>query len=217
MTARGGPPTKGRQRKQPDELTDAELHRLCLENDEAAWEWVFRFCVGVGRWRRWGLASRAEELAGDVVVRLIEGGIRKIDDPGRFRPWLKRVMANYILGFLDLADNAWTKSIDTPDGDEHQPLRDMIPQEDFFDDLVSRDLLERVDGALKSLGPKCRRVVSVYLDYKLGVHEDYADIARLLKTNEKTAASWIHRCMGSFRNQPEVEEIFRDFRVRGRG
>jgi RNA polymerase sigma-70 factor (ECF subfamily) len=158
-----------------EQIVDEILVLDCQSGRSAALD------VLVGRWqpRLWRYARRltgdpeaAWEVTQDSWLGIVRG-IRRLNDPARFRPWAYRIVTN--------KTNDWIKRKSKhplPQTDEHldRPAPDPRPANDTAADL---------QAILHRLGERSRTVLTLYYLEQF----DVAEIARILHVPAGTVKS----------------------------
>lgn len=164
--------------RSPDDIHDELLVLRCQDGEAEAMEEL------VARWQQrlwryaWHLTGK-EDAAWDVVQEVwmaIVRGIRRLEDPARFRHWAYRLVTNKGADWVrrqqrlrKLADDA---------------SREVEPA----DDLSTGDSIDGLRWAFGRLPTDCRAILSLryFQDVRL------AEIARILELPEGTVKSRLH-------------------------
>ena len=177
-------------------LTPKEIYEGCCRNDEGAWGIVFQVCVQRGK--RAGLGDTARDIAQDVVLELINGKIRRVENPDGFNAFIRQMMSFAIINHLR---NPREKTDPEPVTDKAAP--DQSPE----DRLSSRQMQQSVWDILADLGPRCRRVLQLSTTgYK---HKEIAD---LLGVPLNTVSTWVRRCIQRFQEHPRFTTVKEEWR-----
>ncbi len=145
----------------------------------------------VHRWQKrlWKYARRltgSTEAAWDVTQESWLGvvrGIRKLNDPARFRPWAYRIVTHKANDWIRRAAQA--RSLPTEVSDRSPPANDSSDVE------VSVDL----QGILQQLPVRSRVVLTLYYLEDLGISE----VARVLDIPPGTVKSRLHHARNEFK------------------
>jgi len=180
-------------------LEDTKLFDLCEKGDEPAWAYLFSYVHGITRWKRWNLGSNAEDIVQNVMLTLIEKGIRMVKDHKNFRAFVKRVTINKI---LDSYKTPETTAL--PDDDRHDYALKTIGKENPEHNASEKKMIheEIVTLSLKiirELPQYCQELMKTYLDYQLGLVSSYQEIADTLKLSINTVSVQIKRCLDQLR------------------
>lgn len=124
-----------------------------------------------------GSAMLAEELLGDVYVRLIEQYSKVRDVSFEWRPWLYRVATNVAISNHRRQKIRGMFGITKKEVNTNHPLPDSI--------LETDEQGEKVRAAIEKLGAKHRAVVLL----KFYQEMSYEDMAEVLKINIGTVKS----------------------------
>jgi RNA polymerase sigma factor (sigma-70 family) len=179
---------------------DAVLYRRCRAGDQAAWEEVWSYVLGICRWGKWRLGDQAHDLASSAVTSLLDGGLKKVREPDRFRPFLKRVTVNRIL------DHLRRKRPDSASHDEweQEPVEDPDLRPSLEVEVMNRASVETVMEAIEDLGKKCNELLQVYLSFKIGLVESYREMEGLLGKKANILAVEFRRCLERLRRDKRV-------------
>jgi RNA polymerase sigma factor (sigma-70 family) len=147
----------------------------------------------VGRWQKrlWRYACRLTgnpEAAWEVTQESWLGivrGIRRLNDPARFRPWAYRIVTNKA--------NDWIKKKSKRATAQTDELIDKPSRDDRQANETSADL----QAILRRLGERSRTVLTLYYLEEFGL----AEIARILGVPAGTVKSRLHTARAEFKRQ----------------
>ncbi len=147
----------------------------------------------VGRWQKrlWRYACRLtgdSEAAWEVTQESWLGivrGIRRLNDPARFRPWAYRIVTNKA--------NDWIKRKSKRAAPQTDELIDKPSRDDRQANETSADL----QAILRRLGERSRTVLTLYYLEEFGL----AEIARILHVPAGTVKSRLHTARAEFKRQ----------------
>lgn len=145
----------------------------------------------VGRWQKrlWRYACRLTgnpEAAWEVTQESWLGivrGIRRLNDPARFRPWAYRIVTNKA--------NDWIKKKSTRAASQTDELIDKPSRDDRQANETSADL----QAILRRLGERSRTVLTLYYLEEFGL----AEIAGILHIPAGTVKSRLHTARAEFK------------------
>lgn len=181
--------------RSPDDIQDELLVLRCQNGEPEALDAL------VARWqpRLWRLAARltadrdaARDVAQDSWLAIVRG-LRRLDDPARFRAWAYRIVANQCVDWIrrravrrDAA--AGLRDLASAQSDDPRPLG--------LDDV---DPVARLRAALRRLPADQRTVLSLHHLDGLSVLE----IAAVLDVPAGTVKSRLHKARGQLRSTLE--------------
>lgn len=172
-------------------LPPKEIYEGCCRNDDGAWDLVFRLCVQIGG--RAGLGDAVKDIAQNVVLELIDGKIRRVENPDGFNAFVRQMMSFAIINHLR---NPREKTDPEPVTDPTAP--DPSPE----DRVSSQQMQQSVWEILADLGPRCRRVLQLSTTgYK------HREIADLLGVPINTVSTWVRRCIQRFQEHPRFATV----------
>lgn len=182
-------------------IESSDLHAMCLRGDESAWEYIFNYVLCVARDPRWRLTgpNTPEDIAQDVVCRLLTKGIEQVKNKAAFRSFVRTVAINFIRDSFK-KKQVLTRSMDNGQSGEDNisydpPSNEPGPE----DELAQAKLIEALGEAVNELPDKCRLVLSRYLDYKMGLFDNLAALAETFGEKVGTFSSSVKRCLDKLR------------------
>ena len=173
-----------------------EIYEGCCRHDDSAWDLVFQLCVQRGK--RAGLGDAARDIAQDVVLELINGKIRRVENPDGFNAFVRQMMSFAIINHLR---NPREKT-------DPEPVTDPTDPDPSPEDRVSSGQIQQfVWDILADLGPRCRRVLQLSTTgYK------HREIADLLDVPINTVSTWVRRCIQRFQEHPRFATVKQEWR-----
>lgn len=177
------------------DIQDELLVLQCQDGDREALETL------VGRWQprlarlAWRLTAEREaarEIVQDSWLAIVRG-LRRLDDPARFRTWAYRIVTN------KCAD--WTRRRVVQRG-VTKDLRDAAASANRSSATNSADEVDRIRGALAKLPDEQRAILSLHYLDEMGVRE----IARVLGVPEGTVKSRLYHARNGLKQALERVE-----------
>lgn len=197
--------------KGPVKLEAADLHRRCLKGDEDAWRSLFGWCLVKAAKT---LPQEAESVAQQVCLKLLEGGLERVQNPKAFLGYVSRATTNEVINRLRARRG--NLSLDQPlsgTDDETLLLGHTVADESDLpeEQAAARLLLRRLNGALDELPAYCGGVMRQYVRYRMGLVESYKEMAKLLGVSVNTLGVQIKRCLDQLRALPVFAELLADW------
>lgn len=186
-------------------VPDEDLYSMCIEGDEGAWQYMYNYILAICRWGKWNLKDDPDDLAQDITMHFIEKAIKKVKESNKFRGFVKVTTINKVKDSfksprpevsLDAPRKNKKGEDFIPEFTDHAPLHDSI--------LTGLQTVHTIDAAVNKLSEICRKVVSEYLNFKLGLYKDYKELSKVLKMPVPTISSRVTRCLA---NLVEIKEI----------
>ena len=166
-----------------EDIQDELLVLQCQEGDgEAMKVLIARWHPRLGRlaWRLTGERDAAQDIVQDAWLAIVRG-LRRLDDPARFRSWAYRIVTN------KCAD--WTRRrVVQRSATEELQAAAVSGSGSSSSDAESTDAVIRVRDALAKLPSEQRAVLSLHYLDEMGV----AEIARTLDVPEGTVKSRLY-------------------------
>ncbi len=187
-------------------LPDEDLYGMCLAGDEKAWQYLYNYVLQICAC--WHL-SRPEHMAGDVIFELLERRLGTIQKKDRFLYFVKLLTQSRIKDHLKSAQ-AREIPIYKPaeeNGKEEIDPRAGCHAPDQLEKLNCMEIAAIVDQALEKLSGICRRVVREYLNFKLGLYENYQELSRILGMSIPNISSRVNRCMKTLVGLQEIQSL----------
>lgn len=184
-----------RMSRTDQDIQDELLVLQCQDGDRKALETL------VGRWQprlarlAWRLTAEREaarEIVQDSWLAIVRG-LRRLDDPARFRTWAYRIVTN------KCAD--WTRRRVVQRG-VTKDLRDAAASANRSSATNSADEVDRIRGALARLPDEQRAILSLHYLDEMGVRE----IARVLGVPEGTVKSRLYHARNGLKQALERVE-----------
>jgi RNA polymerase sigma factor (sigma-70 family) len=167
----------------PDDILIAR----CLEHDEDAWRMLvgrytsYMYTIAI---RGFGIVDEeAREVVQDSLLKLYEG-LRGYRGEGQFRAWLRQIVRNCCLAYL-------------------QRRRTTEPLDETLRDPRQEETLERIERAfvlseaVRGLDEPCRQIISLFFFQG----RTYQEIGVALTIPEGTVASRLARCLTKLRSR----------------
>jgi RNA polymerase sigma factor (sigma-70 family) len=172
----------------PEDLTDAQLVRLCRQGDSAAWDalverfsrYVHAICVQAFRLP----LHDAEDVFQEVFMKVYEQ-LSKLRDDSAVRPWLAQLTRRACIDRLRAGKREIPEEEVEPDGVD--------------DELAVLDSALAVRACLAELSGDCREI----LDRFFARDESYHVISAALDVPAGTIASRISRCLEKLKTAME--------------
>ena len=187
---------------------DAEtLYRLCQRGDEEAWRALYSWC----RLKALRImAEEADDVAQQVCLNMMEGGLDKLRNPKAFLGYTGRSVRNEVANRL--RSRSRLVSINRPASSHDGEAREMVdamPANESGPDqsAVSRIALEQLMEMFDELPDYCERVMSLYLRYLMGLAESYQEMADLLNVGINTLSVQIKRCLDKLKGLAGFKEL----------
>jgi len=174
--------------KPVEQLIDEILVMDCQSDRAKALELL------VTRWQKrlWQYAynltentEAAWDITQDSWLGIIKG-IRRLDDPARFRPWAYRIVTNKV--------NDWIKK----NTKSPHAQRDCVAEEYSRNELSKAETSSDVQNIMRRLSGQSRMVLTLYYLEEFGL----ADVARILRIPKGTVKSRLHTA------RKELKEIW---------
>ena len=166
-----------------EDIQDELLVLQCQEGDgEAMKVLIARWHPRLGRmaWRLTGERDAAQDIVQDAWLAIVRG-LRRLDDPARFRSWAYRIVTN------KCAD--WTRRrVVQRSATEELQAAAVSGSGDSPNGADSTDAVDRIRVALAKLPSQQRAMVSLHYLDGMGV----AEIARALDVPEGTVKSRLY-------------------------
>ncbi|MFH2093546.1 MAG: sigma-70 family RNA polymerase sigma factor [Pseudomonadota bacterium] len=188
-------------------LPNEDLYQLCLRGDDTAWRYLYNYVLKITRSKQWQLRVDPEDMAQGIICHLLSGAINKLKDHGAFRAFVRTVSRNKILDSFKKkqipvtsynSDNAPVEQIFFDPSSEHSSPEHV---------LIGNCAADRITNTLKALSDKCQTVLDAYIDYQLGLVENYQVLAKKLGEPVGTISSRINRCLKTLKEYLEIETI----------
>ncbi|MBM4305228.1 MAG: sigma-70 family RNA polymerase sigma factor [Deltaproteobacteria bacterium] len=193
-------------------IPDEDLFVMCCEGDEGAWEYTYNYILAICRWKTWNLKAEAKEMAQQVTLHLMENAIKKVKERTKFRNFVTKMTINKI---KDSFKSKWRKRVPIDkvyvdeDGEEFsQEIADPLPSHEKV--LIDLEIVSVVDAAILKLPAPCRVIVREYLNFKMGLYQDYRELSRVLKMKIPTISSMARRCLNKLIALKEIRELMVD-------
>lgn len=184
-------------------MPDVDLYGLCLAGDEKAWEYIYNYIILFCKYQ--GFYS-AEDMASKVVIELIEGRLETIQKKDRFLSFVKLVTRSRIKDYIG---SARTREVPlykrNEDDDEVIDPRAGYHAPTQMEYLQYMEVMTIVDQAVEKLSGMCKRVIREYLNFKLGLYEDYQELSHVLKMSVPNISSRVNRCMKTLIGFKEIQ------------
>jgi RNA polymerase sigma factor (sigma-70 family) len=188
-------------------ISGEDLHDMCVRGDESAWRYLYNYVVKILRAGQWRLPVEVEDMAQQILCHLLAGSIDKVKHKHAFRAFVRRVAVNQVL------DTLKKKRLMVVSYDREDVHREKIfacaapagpgPEEAAMGNCAAGS----IEKALARLSDGCREVLSAYIDYKLGMIENYQALARQFGETMGTISSRINRCLGKLKQMPEIRQM----------
>jgi RNA polymerase sigma factor (sigma-70 family) len=192
---------------------DASVLARCLAGDESAWELVYGYLFVVARQACHGRVEAAEDLASDLALRLIRGGMRKVREAAALRGFLRKAVRHAAID-AGRSPRSREVSLDTPraeTGDDPGPVVEIADHGPSLEQGVLNDDVRRIIGEiLADLSADCVKLLRAYLSYKTGWIDDYQELSRLLGRPIGSISVQVRRCLTRFRKDPRAAALQRD-------
>jgi RNA polymerase sigma factor (sigma-70 family) len=188
-------------------LEAADLHRRCLKGEEQAWRALYGWCLSKAAKT---LPQEAEAVAQQVCLKLLEGGLERVQNPKAFLGYVSRATTNEIINRLRARKG--NLSLDQPlsgNDDETLLLGHTVADESDppEEQAAARLMLSRMSAALSELPAYCRGVMKEYVRYRMGLVESYKEMAGILGVSVNTLGVQIKRCLDQLRTLPAFMEL----------
>lgn len=201
--------SRGPDDQPPAGPTGADLYDLCRRGDQEAWLAVYNQALGMAKWPKWRLAHRAEDAAHNAYVRIMEK-IDQVRDRNAFRGFIRTVTFSCIIDEHRRTKQRAEISIDPDPDDEGAPPIVPVSADDPCRRAMDRDTLSRVRRGMEKLSEKDRTVLAAYIGYKLGVYQNYAELAKALRTTVGNLGAQINRALVRLAKQEELTGLLDD-------
>jgi len=190
-------------------FSDSELYQICIEGDEDAWQYLYNYILTICGWKKWEL-NEPEELAQEIALHLIDGSIKKVKEKARFRNFIKVMTINKIKDHFrrenrfrpePLEGNVrnWKGEVFT--------LEHPDPKPSAYHPLIVLEEMSIVNEAIKKLPGACQKVVTEYLNFKIGIYKDYRELSKILKMPVPTISSRVSRCLEKLLQFKEIRQL----------
>jgi len=179
-----------------EDIQDELLVLQCQDGDDDAMEmliarWQGRF--GRLAWRLTGQREAARDVAQETWLAIVRG-IRRLDDPARFRIWAYRIVSNKSADWIRRRGTARTVARDL-----QETAARTDPSQDGVQDGDRAGEVDSMRTALAQLPDEQRAILSLhYLDQM-----DVARIARVLNVPVGTVKSRLHHARGRLKQTLE--------------
>jgi RNA polymerase sigma factor (sigma-70 family) len=193
----------------PGRIDAAELYRLCRNKDEDAWRVLFAWCLKKAKAK---LPQQAEEIAQRVCLKMLDGGLDKIEDARKFLGYVRTTLNNQVIDYYRKEVRQVSLQGQPDDEDEVSgSLADRIPAPQAPPDqrAEARLLLGKLAELISLLPEYCEGVMGLYIRYRLGLIQDYREMAGHLDVSINTLSVQIKRCLDKLRQLPEFEDFGR--------
>lgn len=192
----------------PVRLEAAALHELCMAGNDLAWRNLFTWCRNKAAKM---LPAEAEGVAQQVCLKLLEGGLQRVQNPKAFLGYVSRAVSNEVVNRLRARKG--DLSLDQPtamsDGEGLDLAQRLDGQADAPDEqAMARLMLAKLGQAMDQLPEYCRGVMRLYVHYRMGLVTSYKEMAGLLQVSVNTLGVQIKRCLDQLRRLPEFVELF---------
>lgn len=190
----------------------ASLYRRCLLNEEQAWAEVRRVALDVAARRCRTMPSAAEDIASDVVLKLVEmvkrGQFQRIKDPAAFIGYVAAMAARASFDRLGAADHrrrAYPAEDDNK-GSEVEGAEDRGPSP--LDIAETREAWAIVKQAIDALPAEYSTAIYEYLRHRvLSPDGSYETLAAALGEPLGTVSARVSRGVQQLRRDPRVAAI----------
>jgi RNA polymerase sigma factor (sigma-70 family) len=181
------------------EVSNPDLYQMCFRGDESAWGYLYNYVLKITRSPRFRLRETPEDMAQSIICHLLDKGIDRLKDHRAFRAYVRRVSVNLIIdSFKKKILN--TLSLDAQDTDEKAtPIEPVSGKPGPEDVALGTGLVEILQKELKNLPEKCRGVLDLYIDYKMGQYKSYKALAEKVGKTIGTLSSQVKRCLDMLR------------------
>ena len=175
----------------PNKTSDAELLRLSLAGDEAAFTdlyrrrqgGVYRFALHMS-----GSEALAEDVTQEVFIVLMRDGRNFDPARGSVAAYLYGIARNHVLRAFE-RERAFVPLAPEQEGGEETALPDLVASDDPLGDLTRGEMIERLRQAVLALPAHYREVVVLCELHELS----YAEAASALDCAVGTVRSRLHR------------------------
>ena len=177
------------------EISNSDLHQMCLRGDESAWTYIYNYSLCIARNPRWRLRDSPEDTAQGIVCHLLGKGIDQVKDPNAFRGFVGTLARNFILDSFkkrELPCKSLNGGLHEDDDRVHDPKSHAPGPEEL---AFENSLLQIIDDGLATLSEQCRNALNGYIDYKMGLYESYGALAQKFQVEVGTLSSKITRCL----------------------
>jgi RNA polymerase sigma factor (sigma-70 family) len=189
-------------------ISDEDLYQMCIQGDEDAWQYTYNYILIICRWSKWNLRDEPEDLAQRIILHLLEKAMKKVKQKKQFRSFVKTTAINKIKdSFKEKKPDFSIDEIKRDNcGDEY--IQEYPDQKKLHDKiLMDFEFAGIIDSAIKNLSPACQRIVSEYINYKLGIYKSYNELSKILKMPIPTISSSVRRCLDRLLEFKEIKEI----------
>ncbi|MFO8031460.1 MAG: sigma-70 family RNA polymerase sigma factor [Desulfohalobiaceae bacterium] len=193
------------------DISQKELFELCSQGDERAWEWVYNYVLSISRWPRWNIRFRSEDMAQSIVLFLLEEGLQKVERPESFKFFIKKVAVSKILDSYKSKENKY-------ESDGFEDVYSMIDYSRSHtaqsasvseETVINKDFIRIVNQELMNLPPYCQKVLPQYFYMKIGLIENYKELAEKIGDSIGVVSSRVSRCLKKLVNSESIKKYFR--------
>lgn len=184
----------------------ADLYRRFSARDERAYEEVFALALGVARRRLGGGAAEAEDIAAEVVEKLLRPGeLARIRDPGAFRGYIAVMAARAVIDCLRHPSRRRRVNPPRQTHDEPPPPEPADPQPGPPDLAGDRQAWAVVDAAIARLPADDQRVFRAWIEHiLLDPRGSYKTLALALGSSRGNISSRVRRAVDKLLKDPRV-------------
>jgi len=189
------------------EVSNEDLYEMCIQGNDMAWHYLYNYVRKIIRSKGLRLLEDPEDMAQNIICHLLSGAIDKVKEKQAFRSFVKTVAVNKVL------DSFKKKQVSTFSYDAEDAFTEQI----FFEDgtnnpgaeerMISNSTAKIIHNALKTLSDKCEMILSGYIEYKMGIIENYKVLAQNFGETIGTISSRINRCLEKLKNQADIKKI----------
>ncbi|MCD4677400.1 MAG: RNA polymerase sigma factor [Desulfobacula sp.] len=189
------------------QVSNEDLYEMCIQGNDTAWHYLYNYVLKIIRSKGWRLRDDPEDMAQNIICHLLSGAIDKVNKKKSFRSFVKTVAVHKVL------DSFKKKQVSTFSYDAEDAFTEQI----FFEDganmpgaeekIISNSTEKIIHNALKTLSDKCKIVLSRYIEYKMGIIENYKALAKIFGETIGTISSRINRCLEKLKNQADIKKI----------
>ena len=187
-------------------IDNEDLHDMCRQGDELAWAYVYNYVCVITRSWRWELQDTPEDMAQDIVCKLIDRALARLKEPKKFRSFIRTVTKHHIIDHLRRKGIViWMGSMparDSSAGVLDPPSPNPGPERTTY----GRQVFDAFKNGLDNLSGECQAVLTGYAEYKCGLFRDMQELADHFGKSVGTISSRIKRCLDKLRKIEAIEE-----------
>lgn len=184
-------------------LSNEDLYNQCMRGDEQAWQYVYNYILLLCRKNHWDRSEAPEDTAQSVISHLLTKGIDQVREIAAFRGFIRMVTLNFIKDQARKKKLA-TISIHRDERDDNPGIEPISRAPGPEQQLMSEGLLASFSEAVEQMTDTCRSILGGYIQFKLGVYEDYQSLAQAFELTVSTYSSRVKRCLDQLRQHDEI-------------